>query len=327
MATKSPSLLEAVVADGRPPAPAHRLRLALLRLLRALPVDQARVPAARHHVSRDDAGPAVRHRRLPGRGLHVSRSRRLRRRPRRHRDSLLLARRGAARRGRGVGVVDHRHQRRDRFPSASCRISATAISTHGTASAPLPSRPSSWRVFLRSRVLVRNAPRGHAGSVLRRLEGRRRLGHLALLATGVGMLLAGATILIRWAVTRPSCHRISSSWGADRRSQRGEPSARSVDRARPRRVRRAASSSAGFTVAACALVRDAFPESVAGAGRSRCRGLRRGPSVCIRPSATRIGSTCASDSGSVLSRDRSRPRGARSLRRLEPASVTRTRAS
>jgi hypothetical protein len=46
--------------------------------------------------------------------------------------------------------------------------------------------------LLRSRVLVRSAP---SSIVLRGLEGRQRLGRLALLATGLGMLLAGATIL------------------------------------------------------------------------------------------------------------------------------------
>jgi hypothetical protein len=48
--------------------------------------------------------------------------------------------------------------------------------------------------LLRSRQLVRDAP--PPSLVLRRLRGRRRLGQLLLLATGAGMLLAGATILV-----------------------------------------------------------------------------------------------------------------------------------
>ena len=49
--------------------------------------------------------------------------------------------------------------------------------------------------LLRSRAVVRSAPRRRTSVVLGRLEGRQRLGHFALLGTGLGMLLAGATIL------------------------------------------------------------------------------------------------------------------------------------
>jgi hypothetical protein len=49
--------------------------------------------------------------------------------------------------------------------------------------------------LLRSRALVRGDPHRRAGVVLGRLEGRQRLGHFALLGTGLGMVLAGATIL------------------------------------------------------------------------------------------------------------------------------------
>ena len=47
--------------------------------------------------------------------------------------------------------------------------------------------------LLRSRVLLRSAARARAA--IRGLQGRQRLGRLALLATGLGMVLAGATIL------------------------------------------------------------------------------------------------------------------------------------
>jgi hypothetical protein len=47
--------------------------------------------------------------------------------------------------------------------------------------------------LLRSRVLLRSAAR--ACAAIRGLQGRQRLGRLALLATGLGMVLAGATIL------------------------------------------------------------------------------------------------------------------------------------
>jgi hypothetical protein len=49
--------------------------------------------------------------------------------------------------------------------------------------------------LLRSRVLLQSVPRARAGVVLRSFGGRQRLGRLALLATGLGMVLAGGTIL------------------------------------------------------------------------------------------------------------------------------------
>jgi hypothetical protein len=49
--------------------------------------------------------------------------------------------------------------------------------------------------LVRSRALVRDSRVGHALTVLRSLHGHRRLGQLALLVTGLGMLFAGATIL------------------------------------------------------------------------------------------------------------------------------------
>ena len=48
----------------------------------------------------------------------------------------------------------------------------------------------------RSRALVRDRPVGPVHAVFRALDRRRRLGQAALVATGLGMLLAGATILI-----------------------------------------------------------------------------------------------------------------------------------
>ena len=64
---------------------------------------------------------------------------------------------------------------------------------HGVGSAALV--PVFLGGLLRSRVLVRNDPHRRMDVVLRRLEGRQKLGRLALLGTGLGMLLAGATIL------------------------------------------------------------------------------------------------------------------------------------
>ncbi len=64
---------------------------------------------------------------------------------------------------------------------------------HGVASAFLA--PVFAGGLLRSRVLVRNSAMPHPLSVLRSVDGRQRLGQLALLATGAGMVLAGATIL------------------------------------------------------------------------------------------------------------------------------------
>jgi hypothetical protein len=50
--------------------------------------------------------------------------------------------------------------------------------------------------LVRSRVLVRDGPVGPVHAVFHALDRRRRLGQAALAATGLGMLLAGATILI-----------------------------------------------------------------------------------------------------------------------------------
>jgi hypothetical protein len=62
---------------------------------------------------------------------------------------------------------------------------------HGVGSVALV--PIFLAGLLRSRVLLRSAARARAA--LRGLQGRQRLGRLALLATGLGMVLAGATIL------------------------------------------------------------------------------------------------------------------------------------
>ena len=62
---------------------------------------------------------------------------------------------------------------------------------HGVGSVALV--PIFMAGLLRSRVLLRSAARARAA--LRGLPGRQRLGRLALLATGLGMVLAGATIL------------------------------------------------------------------------------------------------------------------------------------
>jgi hypothetical protein len=62
---------------------------------------------------------------------------------------------------------------------------------HGVGSVALA--PIFLAGLLRSRVLLRSAARARAA--IRGLQGRQRLGRLALLATGLGMVLAGATIL------------------------------------------------------------------------------------------------------------------------------------
>jgi len=64
---------------------------------------------------------------------------------------------------------------------------------HGVGSVALV--PIFLAGLLRSRVLPRNVARARAGLVFRGLQGRQKLGRLALLATGLGMVLAGATIL------------------------------------------------------------------------------------------------------------------------------------
>ena len=64
---------------------------------------------------------------------------------------------------------------------------------HGVGSVALA--PVFLAGLLRSRVLLRRATRAGVGLALRGLRGRQRLGRLALVATGLGMVLAGATIL------------------------------------------------------------------------------------------------------------------------------------
>ena len=64
---------------------------------------------------------------------------------------------------------------------------------HGVGSAFLV--PIFAAGLLCSRSLVRHAATPHVNLVSRRLCGRQRLGHLALLVTGLSMVLAGATIL------------------------------------------------------------------------------------------------------------------------------------
>jgi hypothetical protein len=64
---------------------------------------------------------------------------------------------------------------------------------HGVGSVALA--PIFLAGLLRSRVLLQSTPRARVGVVPRNLGGRQRLGRLALLATGLGMVLAGATIL------------------------------------------------------------------------------------------------------------------------------------
>jgi hypothetical protein len=49
--------------------------------------------------------------------------------------------------------------------------------------------------IVRSRALIRHASRGRTSPILLRLAPRQRLGHVTLLGIGLGMLLAGATIL------------------------------------------------------------------------------------------------------------------------------------
>jgi hypothetical protein len=64
---------------------------------------------------------------------------------------------------------------------------------HGVGSVALV--PIFLAGLLRSRVLLRSAARARAGLLFRALQGRQRLGRLAILATGLGMVLAGVTIL------------------------------------------------------------------------------------------------------------------------------------
>jgi len=64
---------------------------------------------------------------------------------------------------------------------------------HGVGSVALA--PVFLAGLLRSRVLLRRATRARVGLALRGLRGRQRLGRLALVVTGLGMVLAGATIL------------------------------------------------------------------------------------------------------------------------------------
>jgi hypothetical protein len=64
---------------------------------------------------------------------------------------------------------------------------------HGMGSVALA--PIFLAGLLRSRVLLSSSIGGRGGLALRGLRGRQRLGRLALLATGLGMVLAGATIL------------------------------------------------------------------------------------------------------------------------------------
>ena len=137
---------------------------------------------------------------------------------------------------------------------------------HGVGSAALA--PIFLAGLLRSRVLVRNAPRGHAGSVLRRLEGRQRLGRIALLGTGLGRVLAGATILTV-GMTRVFVPQDLAFMGV---------SIADLDAANPRLVPLIAHDRAGFgggilsaglTVAACALFASparSLWQALAGAG-------------------------------------------------------------
>jgi hypothetical protein len=64
---------------------------------------------------------------------------------------------------------------------------------HGVGSAFLA--PIFTAGLVRSRSVVRGGAVGHPLALFGRLGGRRRVGQAALLATGLGMLLAGATIL------------------------------------------------------------------------------------------------------------------------------------
>jgi hypothetical protein len=121
---------------------------------------------------------------------------------------------------------------------------------HGVGSAALA--PIFLAGLLRSRVLLRNAPSTPVGLVLRGLRGRQKLGRLALLATGVGMVLAGATILTV-GVTRVFVPQDLEFMGV---------SLADLDAANPRLVPLIAHDRAGFggsilsaglTVAACAL--------------------------------------------------------------------------
>jgi hypothetical protein len=137
---------------------------------------------------------------------------------------------------------------------------------HGVGSAALA--PIFLAGLLRSRVLLRSAPSAPVGLVLRDLRGRQRLGRLALLATGLGMVLAGATILTV-GVTRVFVPQDLEFMGV---------SLADLDAVNPRLVPLIAHDRAGFgggilsagvTVAACALFANpsrSLWQALAGAG-------------------------------------------------------------
>jgi len=66
-------------------------------------------------------------------------------------------------------------------------------SWHGVGSVALV--PVFLAGVFRARALVRRAPRGRVRPILLELAPRQRLGHLTFVGVGVGMVLAGATIL------------------------------------------------------------------------------------------------------------------------------------
>ena len=137
---------------------------------------------------------------------------------------------------------------------------------HGVGSVALA--PVFLAGLLRSRVLLRRAPRAPIGLVLRGLGGRQKLGRLALLATGLGMVLAGVTILTV-GMTRVFVPQDLAFIGV---------SVADLDAANPRLVPLIAHDRAGFgggilsaglAVAACALFASpsrSLWQALAGAG-------------------------------------------------------------
>src|SRR5438093_9562935 len=113
--TKDPSLLRAVVANGRPLLQFTAFALFFSGCFELfVSIRREFLP---HDISFLEMTPeqlcAIAECRVVA--FMFSRSRRLRRRARRHRYSLLLAVRGPAQRRGGVGVVDHRHEWRSRI--------------------------------------------------------------------------------------------------------------------------------------------------------------------------------------------------------------------
>lgn len=149
---------------------------------------------------------------------------------------------------------------------------------HGVGSVALA--PIFLAGLLRSRVLLESGPRAHVGGVLHSLGGRQKLGRLALLATGLGMVLAGATILTV-GMTRVFVPQDLEFMGV---------SIADLDAANSRLVPLIAHDRAGFgggilsaglTVAACALFANpsrSWWQALAGAG-----GAGFGAAIGVHP--------------------------------------------